>query len=103
MGMFDYVMVEMPLPEPAPPAGTEFQTKTFDPLFDRYIIKPDGRLLRRRKDVLDGGWVLGPEIEVPYHGDLEFYAYDRATGESWDYVARFTEGRCVRIWAAEPS
>lgn len=53
MGVFDYVTVEMPLPEPAPPAGTEFQTKTFDPLFDRYVIKPDGRLLRQRKGVLN--------------------------------------------------
>ncbi len=92
MGMFDHIRCRMPLPaEPAPPDVEWFQTKDTEAQhLERYTIEADGRLVHQRADV-----------EVPYHGDIAFYEGDSKTGEWWEYVARFTDGRCVGIRLVE--
>lgn len=41
------------------------------------------------------------DVEIPYHGDVRFYEYDTRANRFWEYIARFTEGRCVRIWCED--
>lgn len=99
MGLFDDVRCDMPLPaDPAPPAGVWFQTKTFeDPYLEKYVIQTDGRLMHY---VSEKALAAGDGRDTKYHGDLDFY--DRADdGEWWRYVARFTDGFCVRITCVE--
>jgi hypothetical protein len=121
MGMFDDVVVEVPLPDGFDPAGVEFQTKDFDCRLERYTITADGRLVARRVE-----YEMTPEEEMPYygkpewgdetslfrligcmrevrswdeevpfHGDLVFYCYER--GVFREYTARFTEGRLAGV------
>lgn len=122
MGMFDYIRVKMPLPaEPKPPAVEWFQTKdvpTVQLYMEKWTIEADGRLIKhgvRYEDRSDPnaegidrfrGMITSvpdpdSDKEVPYHGDILFGAYDHSTGEDWDYIARFTDGRCARIWLDE--
>lgn len=125
MGMFDYIRTKMPLPaDPAPPEGVEwFQTKetpTYQLWLDKWTIEADGRLVKHAYRIEDHSdpnaetafeRVIGcmtridePEKDetIPFHGDIGFGHYDSKTGEDWNYVARFTEGRCVRIWHVPP-
>jgi hypothetical protein len=120
--MFDYIRTEIPLPsEPKPPNVEWFQTKdTPDGCFlENWAILADGRLKYfgvryedRSDPTLEGlAGVAGMMTSVPdpsrdkiyedFHGDLEFGHYDGRTKEHWEYVARFSEGRCVRIWCKE--
>jgi hypothetical protein len=122
MGMFDYLRCKMPLPsEPAPPSAEWFQTKdvpTHQLYMERWTIEADGRLIKhgvRYEDRSDPNaegflrWlgcmtaVLVPEEDkvVDFHGDIGFGHFDYETKEDWDYVARFTEGRCTKIWCDE--
>jgi hypothetical protein len=117
--MFDYLRCNMPLPGPRPPEGTLFQTKDTDEQYmETYTITEDGRLIHSARDYkwepnpelahLDGLLALRGalkthnhrEVEIPYHGDIEFHHYDAKQGW-WSYIARFTEGRCVRITLCE--
>ena len=121
MGMFDYLRCKMPLPEPCPPSDTLFQTKDTDEQYmETYTITEDGRLIHHAVDYetvpkaerphpeedgllgLRGSIRRIPrgEVEIPLHGDLEFHHYSDDK-EWWSYIARFTEGRCVRIWLYE--
>lgn len=122
MGMFDYIRCRMPLPaEPKPPPCEWFQTKdvpTAQLYLGNWTIEADGRLIRHAYRIEDRSdpkaegilrWagcmtkVYEPEndVAVPYHGDIGFGHYDNVTGEDWDYVARFTDGVCTRIWLEE--
>ena len=124
MGMFDYIRCEMPLPsEPAPPAIEWFQTKDVptDQLYlEKWKITASGELVKlgvRYEDRGDKTAPLGSAARVvgcmtpvhmpdddkafPFHGDLNFGHYDSKTGEDWEYMARFTEGKCTKIWCAE--
>lgn len=119
MGVFDYISVDYPLPVDRPaPQNPEFQTQDTDAQYlERYTLTADGRLIhhtvRRVKTPTDqlpypdipviGSITSIPDgdVEVPFHGDLEFHHLDTSTREWWSYVARFTEGRCVRIWCDE--
>lgn len=121
MGMFDYVRVEMPLPaEPAPPPPeTRFQTKDSPDgylFLETLVLRSDGTLIRPgiryedRSDPNEEGLkrligmmspVSDPLLDTvfsDFHGDFEFGHYVYETGEDWDYVARFTEGKCTKIW-----
>lgn len=116
MGMFDHIKCEMPLPEePAAPAVEWFQTKfAVWPYLEKYIIKADGSLVKMGytiEDRSETGSIAGCMTKVydaaldktlsGFHGDILFGHYDPATGEDWDYVARFTDGICTRIWCDE--
>lgn len=124
MGMFDYIRCKMPLPaDPAPPQCEWFQTKdvpTAALYLDKWTIEADGRLIRHAYRVEDHSdqkakgllrfkgcmtKVFEPENDtaVPYHGDISFGHYDSRTHGDWDYVARFTDGVCTRIWLDEYS
>ncbi len=111
MGMFDYMRCEMPLPEPAPPPDTLFQTKdvpTAQLYLEHWKITADGSLLHEESDyrmVEDaqaplGFWQMRENkrwVPVDHHGDIEFYHLGD-DGQWWAYKARFTEGRCTRIF-----
>lgn len=121
MGMFDYIRVRMPLPaDPKPPDTVWFQTKdvpTAQLWMEKWTIEDDGRLIKhgfRYEDRFDKSAPEGSlesvegmiAVEVPeddkaidFHGDLRFC--ELLDGEWWEYVARFTEGRCTRIWCEE--
>ena len=124
MGMFDYIRCEMPLPaDPAPPAITWFQTKdvpTNQLYLEKWTITKDGELIKHGVSCEDRGdknaeagsleRIMGcmtpvpvpdDDKSIPFHGDISFYHYDNNTKEWWDYVARFTDGRCTKIWCAE--
>lgn len=121
MGMFDYIECKMPLPEhPPPPTVQLFQTKFSDwPQLERYVIGADGRLIKLGYTIEDrsdfalgigtdrlagcASYVFDPKLDqvIDFHGDILFGLYDDTTGEDWDYVARFTEGVCTRIWCDE--
>lgn len=118
MGMFDFIRCEMPLPEPAPPKGLELQTKdTPEQYLEPYRITADGRLVYEKRERVREGCdetssnpvkrlghlrtISTQDVEIPYHGDIGFCGSDSRTGERWDYTARFTEDRCVRIWLEE--
>lgn len=107
--MFDYVTVKAPLPGNVPDfvkeKGQKFQTKSLDCALDTYEITAEGDLL-----LLPPGGApdAGPQ-KVEYHGDIELHDGD-VTGDPkepeglwhWvSYVARFTEGKLVRIWEVE--
>lgn len=123
MGLFDYLRCEMPLPAEWPGEGFRFQTKDTDAQYmEQYTITADGRLVhhavryedvppaeRAYPDAKPGSLesVVGitrrvptGDVEVLMHGDLQFHDLDAERG--WvSFVARFTEGRCVRIWLEE--
>lgn len=123
MGMFDYIRCEMPLPaEPRPPAVEWFQTKdvpTGQLYLEKWAIRADGKLVKfgvryeDRSDPKAEGLmklcgmatpVLVPEKDEvfdDFHGDICFGHYDSETKEDWDYIARFTDGKCNRIWCNE--
>lgn len=100
MGLFDYVTCHMPLPEPAPPPGTEFQTKDLGEMMERYTITADGYLIHHPYTLDKGERVTLPEVEYPFHGDVEIYA--SRGPECWDYWLRFTAGRCTKVWRPPP-
>jgi hypothetical protein len=123
VGLYDDLTCKMPLPEPRPPEGTTFQTKDLGQSMERFTITADGLLIhhtvryedvpreeRPYPDAEPGDWrsicgiirsIPTGDVEVPYHGDVRFYRCASRTYEWWEYIARFTEGRCVRITLSE--
>lgn len=125
MGMFDYIKSEMPLPaEPTPPAIEWFQTKdvpTGQLYLEKWLIRADGCLVKLgvryedrsdktlpEDDIMRLAGMMTPvaepsldEVFSDFHGDLSFGHYDTNTKEWWDYIARFTDGRCTKIWCSE--
>jgi hypothetical protein len=119
MGMFDYVICEMALPQqPRPPRTRLFQTKDTTPQFlERFTITTNGRLIHHRVHYQQvplserpyaATPVIGSIRAIPagvvdtnFHGMLEFHAYDSESREYWSYGAKFTAGQCVEIYCAE--
>lgn len=100
MGMFDDVICEVPLPDGKP--GKHFQTKDFEcPYLEKYTITAEGRLIHNRPlyDIDPPGTQSGP-IDLNFHGILNFYDYDQATGEWREFNAKFTDGKLVSIEAS---
>lgn len=99
MGLFDYVKVEVPLPDGRPAPLDHFQTKQFEmPYMETYTIKADGRLIhdKPRYDCDPPGATRG-QIDTNFHGVLNFYDYDTKTGEWREFDAKFTDGELVYI------
>jgi hypothetical protein len=71
MGLFDYILVQFPLPETAPnwiDKDTEWQTKDTDAQFlETYIITKEGRLIHQTVE-----YESVPEEERPYYGKPEW-------------------------------
>lgn len=109
MGMFDWIAVEVPLPDVVQ-NESEYQTKDFDCLMEKYVINKNGELYKEKWEyewVDDPNSVFGGyerKIEGSYrreyltnfHGDITFYN-GRVRGKWRDYKARFTEGRLSSI------
>jgi hypothetical protein len=99
MGLFDRVYSEYPLPnivdhevgfvfgEDGFDKTTEFQTKSFDRVSDKYVISEDGRLTLYDKD-------------IDFHGRIIFYTQVVFDDKIYtlDYHAKFTNGNLVSIW-----
>ncbi len=108
MGMFDYVLIEVPIEGIAEPSSVEWQTKEFDaPFMEKYKITDGGRLLREivhyedRSDKsaepgsfasfagamtpVHDGW-----RDIAFHGDLEMCG--QIGKEFVDVKARFHDG-----------
>ena len=93
MGMFDKIRCEMPLPPDNVMSNTAFQTKDFEqPSMDQYVIMPDGTLFLEKMG--NGGSRTGPAF---YGGMLRFYHYAQSIKLLIEYVAHFTDGKCVKI------
>lgn len=98
MGMFDDVVCEVPLPDGK--SGKHFQTKDFEPAYlEKYTITADGRLIR------DDPWWERPEgqpakqMDMDFHGVLNFYDYNTDTKERREFNAKFTDGKLAGIEA----
>jgi hypothetical protein len=116
MGMYDHVVCKYPLPDGyVPSERDDFQTKQFDCELAEYEIGADGKLRRIRAGWLPDG-IAAPvlPVEIPYHGDLNFYeTFRRSTARVggkeyavtsdgsrviWrEYHARFNNGTLVEI------
>jgi hypothetical protein len=121
MGLFDEIQCEYPLPDPAVQKEI-FQTKRLDCSMDRYTITADGRLIlhktryelvpeEERPSYGTPEWETSPftrflgslrvvpegDVELVYHGDIEFYTPIGGAGDDepewFEFQARFTEGR----------
>jgi hypothetical protein len=118
MGMYDYLICEMTLPEqPRAPQSRAFQTKDLECLLERYAITAAGRLIHHAVRYEEVPLSERPDSELPFigslravptgridtnfHGVMEFYTYDDCTKESWSYEAKFTDGQCVDIRCLE--
>lgn len=112
MGMFDYMICEMPLPDGSSTKGREFQTKSFDNVMTKYVITTKGHLYEHKWDyewIEDENHFLKGYIQkvegsfrqehlTDYHGDIIFYD-SKKISEVWrDYYARFTDGKVSRMW-----
>ncbi|MBU1067038.1 hypothetical protein KKE60_04595 [Patescibacteria group bacterium] len=93
MALFDEIKVSDELLAPLGAKGAIYQTQSMKyPYLDKYRISPDARL--ERQDAVTGEW-----SDVIHHGDVEFYS---SKGDDFRrYIARFTEGRLVRIWRVD--
>ena len=109
MGMFDYVDCKAPLPDGKPTPPDLFQTKDFElPYMELYTITGEGRLVHHhveyesvKDDTRPLGWYLKPkserDIDLNFHGTLNFYDYNLKTDESREFNAKFTAGNLVEI------
>lgn len=116
MGMFDYVKVEISLPDfQGDPEQVEFQTKSFENLMECYVITTKGELYRERydyewieqEDRFFGGYMrqidgsYRREYLTDYHGDVIFYSGMDNRKVFRDYHARFTNGKLTQVWYTE--
>ena len=113
MGMFDWVTVEVPLPDGF--SAESFQTKSFDNLLDNLKITREGRLELLHYDLEESKEgkvnVFGNPLLVrvneewvewntprgtPFHGEFNFYETDEEN--HWHvYVAVFEHGQLKEI------
>jgi len=126
--IYSTIRCEYPLPDPAFQDHL-FQTKAFDGLMDRYTISRDGRLIlhavahefippEERPNYGTPEWnspwgrwegacrpVPVGDVEIPYHGDLEFFAFISSTHgarQLVEYRATFIRGRLQEIVRVQP-
>jgi hypothetical protein len=101
MGLFDYILCEVPLPDGF---TGELQTKDLGCYLLTHIITKDGRLVLEHVDRIDE--VLETRItsrhDANFHGMLNFYGTDRGnrkdgSGEWHEYNAKFVHGQLVSI------
>ena len=126
MGMFDHVIVEVPLPDGWRPPNDALQTKDFDNAMVTMKISASGRLLEKN----GSAWTDDADrIDLPQYRDLNFHGWMRFYGSDprpegarkiqnsrWlteadedcgpyvlhDYRAKFTDGQLMLIEMAEP-
>lgn len=109
MGMFDYVEVDVPLPDGW--SSPNYQTKDLECCMNRYKISADGKLLvweydevedgppredtflkieRQFYKAINKGW---EEVKPPYHGHIVFYSSETVGEEPWPDNFATYEGR----------
>lgn len=124
MGMFDYMIVNHPLPLPLEVVDllpdiymVNFQTKSFESGMDLYWLEESGGLRREHCEyiwidddsTLLKGYMKAVDkkvVDYLHHGIVEFYCYEtiyfneeKTTGIdiSLEYSAKFTDGKLVNI------
>lgn len=115
MGMFDTIQIKIQLPGYSSITDEKFQTKSFECLLENYIISDNRQIYR---EVWEYEWVdddrhmltgYMKKIEGSYrreyltdlHGDIIFYSDEKIDGQRYDYFARFSYGKLVRLWMKE--
>lgn len=113
MGMFDYIRVEVLLPDRTEVINEQFQTKSFENVMTEYVISENGELYEERWEfewIEDDGHFLKGYLQkvkesyhrvylTDYHGDVIFYGNKPKSDRVWrDYYARFTDGGLTRMW-----
>lgn len=109
MGMFDDIVVKVPLPDMPEGFVPEFQTKSLERLLDNYEIREDGTLWREEYDLEDHSdptaegllrfagaltkvnqrWVQ----ETDFTGEVTFYDWMPEVKEMLEYSAYFVKGQ----------
>lgn len=111
MGMFDWIKLEVPLPD-GKRVVDKFQTKSFDSIMQTYVITAKGELYKEVYEyeyIKDDEHFLGGYINqikdsyrreylTDFHGDVRFYNSGRVGKAYRDYLARFTNGRLEKMW-----
>lgn len=98
MGIFDRIVCEYPVPDPAL-TGAEFQTKSLGmPGMYAYRITADGRLVRcADSDGQPGdGAFLARDVDWPLTGRIDMGTFRPELGPV-DYVVQLLEGRVLSI------
>lgn len=113
MGMFDYLVVELVLPDGTPPEKV-FQTKSLDCVMKTFVITHNGELYKEEWDyeyVSDPEHLLGGyERKIPssyrreylpnFSGHIIFYD-GKVNGKWRDYTALFVNGKLTAISYAD--
>jgi hypothetical protein len=110
MGIFDYLRLEMPMPDGQEVVPGSFQTKSLWCTMDRFTITSSGRLVFHRPrpgptPVAEGEPALGRlapvgDIDLDYHGDLATHG-TRADWNFVSYAVRFSHGTVEWIRALD--
>ncbi len=117
MGMYDYVDCRVPLPDARPTPPCLFQTKDLSCELEKFTINDDGRLIhhsvryeevpKAERPYPNDDGILGfcgaiksiptGDVDLNFHGVLEFYDYNVDTKEWREFNAKFTDGKLVEI------
>jgi len=99
MGLFDYILCEVPLPDGF---TGELQTKDLGCYLLTHVITRDGRLLLQHVDRID--YELETRItslrDANFHGMLRFYGSRDRENDTWEwheYNAKFVHGQLMSI------
>lgn len=102
MGMFDYVVCEVPLPELEDPSQYSFQSKSLGCYMDTYTITTDGLLTITERVPSSNPASATASVLDDYHGVLNFYdgiwdGASQALLDWYEYNAYFIHGKLEKI------
>jgi hypothetical protein len=94
MGLYDEIWWEAELPEGHTGQSRLFQTKSFNPCLDRYVVTKAGRLRLvgngwQDEDPFTGQKEEQNAVDTDFHGDIRLTCRE---GDCREYMARFTYG-----------
>lgn len=121
MGMFDYINVEIPLPDNWVSRPSYMQTKSLDCLMNTYTITASGRLVADKimhemvppeeRPYPTGKLsfvgclrekVLEKDVDQNHEGWIHFYGYEPGSTEIWHYYsALFVKGQLSYLLCTE--
>jgi hypothetical protein len=90
MGLFNYLIVEHPLPDGTDPEGRQFQTKSLPNKIATLRLTAEGQVVVDEPGFPDGTFTEGDTLILD--GPLEFHET-----MARPYLAVFEEGRLVRM------
>ena len=93
MGMFDWLTCEYELPDEEMQGEESWQTKDFDCLMDRYVIKADGSLWIQPSRIADSSNKDISERQLDWTCTFRFYGYGSTVKEWYEYEVVFVDGQ----------